>query len=86
MALAGVSDELWEDEAGDNLDAALAAVAAVRGRRGRRSWGAEVGAVQFFTQVVDVPVINSDKFPQFEVRIEGASDSVVLRVVDIPVV
>ena len=32
--------------------------------------------MQFITQVVGVPVINSDKVPQFEVRIEHASDSV----------
>ena len=77
MAPAGDSDELWVDEAGDDLDAEKpcgVGGGGEVGRRGGEAGGAEVGAVevlqlQFFTLVVNVPLIFSDKFPA--VRIES---------------
>ena len=58
------------------------------GRRGGGAEGAAVEALQvkFYTQAVDAPRANSDKFQQPEGRVEVPPTQFILGVADVPVV
>ena len=56
------------------------------GREGGGLGGGRGSAGQFYTQAVDAPGINSDKFQQPEGRVEVPPTQFILGVADVPVV